>query len=151
MNDREYSAQKRRLEALRKKWLRTIGLGWWSIDIVYNRGDPEKASRDAPDGWTTAAVASVQWEYKAATITFNMRVVEGMSDAKLERVYVHELGHVLLNQMRAYRSDDGSSTEVRHEEFVATSLADALIWAWEAGRDAGLRARAKKRSAARAR
>jgi hypothetical protein len=62
--------------------------------------------------------------YKTAAITFYLETVKEYED--IEQYFVHELMHIFLKPMQTRAKYD-------EEELVATHLANAFIWAREAG------------------
>lgn len=80
-------------------------------------------SDDEPDGRTGDILlgeANVTWQYQTATITFYPKSMKDMAEDDIEKLVVHELMHVFLNEMR----EEG----IDHEERVATMLAKAFLW-----------------------
>lgn len=150
MTDKEYSTQKKRVEKLIAKWVKQIGLGWWSITYEWERSlkaDPLDSTYkpiDIDGEWTTFMDCRSDPYYRDAYITFYLPACESLSDKRLERCFVHELLHVFLAPMR---------TKAKHneEELVATTLADALIWAREAGYDDAKRSKVSTGSSKSAR
>lgn len=65
------------------------------------------------------------WPYRKATINFWFNATTDLDDEDLEEVVVHELCHILVNQMR--------EKGIVHEEAVVTALSKAFIWTWGAG------------------
>ena len=63
-----------------------------------------------------------------------------MTDAELEKVFVHECMHLLLHETRAGTVCD-CPWDIRHEERVATTLQKAFQWIWDAAYEAGKGAR----------
>ena len=119
MNDAEFEAQKVRIKALIEKWHAPVGLRWWTVTHQY-----VVAAEDMPEdaGTEVLAKATVRWQYLRAEIVWNMRNVEDCDDDYLEKAFVHECMHVLLNEMRSHTDD------LLHEERVASSLANAFLW-----------------------
>jgi hypothetical protein len=97
-----------------------LGLAWWDIEFAYERGSFEVDGEKAP---STVASCAANWRYGQAYIQFNMEQVAEQSDEKLERVFVHELMHIFLNETR--ENDDDW---LDHEERVATTLTKAFLW-----------------------
>ena len=123
MNDAEYDALRLRIGTLIDRWVKTLGLGWWTIAFEYERESAEFHVDDEPRP-KTAACCVADWKYIHATITFNMRRCFPLNDDELERIFVHELMHVFLHETREGRTEDGWL----HEERVASTLAQAFIW-----------------------
>ncbi len=120
MDDKTFRKEKRRVEGFLRKWLKPLGLLWWNIEVEYDR--TADLSVTAPEGRSVAAKCKVDWQYKQATITFNVPEIGELNDGGLERVVVHELMHIFLNEMRSYDTDSD------HEERVASDLASAFLW-----------------------
>ncbi len=134
MDDATYNKLKRNLEKIRFKWQTCMGLRWWSIKFIFDRV-PSDTTR--PDGYFCQASTVVRWEYLSATITFNMPLLVECKDKHLEEIVVHELCHVLVNEMRQWAEDEipvGKKDEgMKHEERVVTCMTSAFIWTMEAG------------------
>lgn len=128
MNDAEYAAQVDRLKALAERWIHAIGLGWWRITNSYDRtGEDFHDSVSRVGGFRTGTVARCfpEWRYGIATIVWNMPEVETQDDEQLELVFVHELMHIFLHELRG--NEDGDHLD--HEDHVATTLSKGFIWA----------------------
>lgn len=128
MTDAQFKAQRRRLKALIKRWHHRLGLAWWRVHYVYHRDSSEFASSD--DGLVhnaAAATTLADWRYLEATISFNMQELAELDDEALEFVFVHELMHVLVAEMRADHEGKRRHEHVDHEERVCTTLARAFI------------------------
>jgi hypothetical protein len=136
VNDREYARARRRVERIFHRWRADLGLRWWSVRLEFER---ERHPRDSTEtcvlGETTA-----NWKYMNARIVFFLPEIAAMDDADLERSVVHELVHVLVNEMTERDEDDA------HQERVVTTLTDAFIWTRgsRAGRPRGRIARGKR-------
>ena len=128
MDDAAFGKQKRRLLKLANRWIGPLGLKWWKLDLVYSR-TPLDSSKP---GFYCQAKTSVAWEYLDATITWNMEAIEGLSDEELEKIFVHECCHILVNEMRMWgpsKLDEEKLHEAMlHEERVVTQLALAFLW-----------------------
>lgn len=133
MTDEEYREQKKRVEALIKKWVDVLGLSWWDMTYVWVRGthDPLEATTYAPftgknDVYTTIMSVTTDYYYKTASIKFYLETIKDHED--IERYFVHELMHIFLKPMQ-------TKAKAGEEELVATQLATAVIWARDAGRE----------------
>lgn len=135
MNDAEYAVLKGKLEALIEKWREHLGLGWWRCSFVYERnGIPaeEKRKNDSTH-LVVAATCDADWRYMEARISFDMTVLQHEDDDVIEKIFVHECCHVLVDEMRC----TGDHTHnIDHEERVVSSLQKAFLWVYKAGRDA---------------
>ena len=143
MNDKEYRAEKARLRKLADRWVDTLGLGQWEINLEYSRGklEGENQSFDYTGTETSPAQTHAHWQYMNAMLVFDLTETADYDDEDLERIFVHELSHVLINEMR--------EKGIRHEERVATLLANAFIETRRAGLNEGKRAKPRKKSVRR--
>ncbi len=105
----------RRLRALFKKWTPKLGLTDW--DIAIELAPPLPAVDSVVD---TAADCHAIWEYERATIRFAEEYVETCDDSMLENHVVHELMHVMLNELRREH-------KMPNEERTATRLTRAFL------------------------
>lgn len=115
--DAEFDRCKKRVNAIAKKWVKPLGLGYWTTHLNFL----VEIVRDS--GNAVGMVCDADWRYQEATITVNVRAVKDLTDGELEACFVHELMHIFLNEMR----ENG----IEHEERVATQLQKAFLWAVE--------------------
>jgi len=101
------------------KWIPKLGLEWWIIKCDYC--DSHKFI-EIEDSKTAVAFCHVNWEYMNVTIRVNKDHLEDEKESNIETIVVHELMHVLLNEMR-----DDDCNSISHEERVATVLAKAFL------------------------
>ncbi|MGK2898834.1 MAG: hypothetical protein ACSLE9_09130 [Burkholderiaceae bacterium] len=119
MTDKEFKRERKRIRALAAKWRDPLRLFEWEVELRYSRGPFEvNGTRDSD----AVGMASVQWPYRKATLTFDVTETAGYSDAYLEQVFVHECVHVIVNEMR---DDEGGSC--LHEERVVSTLTTILL------------------------
>ena len=114
-------SEKRLKKLIRKYfrwWLHWTGLGYWNITLQIS-GEQKQSS----DGGMLAGHCDCSWKYLTATITIYLPALEGCTPAQIEKVIIHELVHVLINEMREGDSD--------HEERVVTQLQKAFSWVKE--------------------
>lgn len=127
MNDKEYIAQKRRIQKLIKKWVRPLGLGWWTINFSYRResslmpAETEYHPKTINGTWVSAFITCADWCYQTATIECYLNILKDVNDDELEEYFVHELMHIFLSVMH-------TQDKAGEEELVATQLAKAFIW-----------------------
>lgn len=110
------------IKAAFAKWIPRLGLAWWDIDIAYY-DDPKEIIgrfRIIESGEIVPATVTAQWMYADAKISINLPVFDEIEPALIERIIVHELCHILVNEMR---EDD-----IHHEERVVTGLTKAFFW-----------------------
>lgn len=129
MNDEEFEKQCDRIRSLSEKWCDVLGLGQWTLHLHFER---EAAPFGGTDGKATIrtplALTDTDWEYMQASIAWNIPMLPHTSDDQLEMIFVHEMCHVLVNEMRA--DGDGSTShkdDLPHEERVCTLVAKALL------------------------
>ncbi len=121
MTDAEYRVAQRRIRQAAGKWHSALGLSWWQVNYVYDReGEMRDRTEPAPPGRYVAGTAKTDWQYKLATLTFNVPLLAEMKDEDLERVVLHEQLHILVNEMR----EDG----IDHEERVVSELVSVMKW-----------------------
>lgn len=110
------------IKAAFAKWIPRLGLAWWDIEIVYY-DDPNEIIqrfRIIETGEMVPANVTAQWMYADAKININLPAFELIDPGVIERVVVHELCHLLVNEMR--------EGEIHHEERVVTQLTKAFFW-----------------------
>lgn len=109
------------LRKLFKKWCYRLGLNWWKVDVYYIT-DPETVARKFHERDDAVCLMRtwVSWEYAEATVEVNLPALKGRTEENLEREVVHELVHVLVNEMR--------EGKMHHEERVVTSITKAIFW-----------------------
>lgn len=121
MKKKEYKRAKKRFEKIAWAWAYRMGLRWWDLHFSFHRKTPKKFKRK--DGHQTGVRVLARWQYLEAYFEVNTPAVAKLSDAELEVVIVHELCHVLVNEMR--------EKGVKHEERVCSRLSQAFLWTKE--------------------
>lgn len=122
MNDEQAAVQKARVEALYERWVKPVGLAWWDWQLVWHRG--------AIHGQDDALFhIRVRFEYQDITLDVDLVKVEKASDARLERAFCHEIGHVFTIPLKdaAARRVDGDAMDFL-EEHQASAIGSALQW-----------------------
>lgn len=109
----------RKIAKFVKKWRPLLGLNSWDISLQFFAGVYIQADGVPSTGSDASCHAS--WPYMSATIAFDTDSLSNYTDRDLEVVVVHELAHVLVNEMREPDPD------VAHEERVTTMVAWALV------------------------
>mgnify|MGYP007071570403 CR=1 FL=1 len=97
------------------KWIDLLKLQNWLIDINYMKGDGEIGA----DGFRTSATCDTNWDHLSALICFWPRALRDSPKTYIEYVVVHELMHIVVNEMR--------ETGVKHEERVVSHLAKSAV------------------------
>lgn len=106
---------KNRIKKLLDFWVRYFGLTYWKIEIEYKDYIVPGESGNVPVARTFA-----DWRYLSATIEINISDISGMKKEELEKVIVHELLHIIVNELR--------EKDISHEERVVSELTNASIW-----------------------
>jgi predicted SprT family Zn-dependent metalloprotease len=103
------------------KWIYRLGLRWWTVNVYWYK-KPKQVKRffGKRKDETVLARTFSDWRYGTAEIHFNLPAFECMTDDEIESVIIHELCHVLVNEMR--------EGEIHHEERVVTQLQKAFCW-----------------------
>lgn len=102
-------------------WTQWLGLRYEKIDLIFVDNIQTKYI-DGSVGINpkTAGSCDTDWRYQESTISINKQWLTKLSKEGIEKLIVHELMHVLLNEMR----EEG----IDHEERVATNLQKAFFW-----------------------
>ena len=110
------------VESSLKKWLKPLGLLWWDLTVCFydDHNDIAQVFKTDADSTTVVAKTYVSWQYGTANVHFNLIALVGMTADKVERIVVHELVHILINEM--------NEQEQHHEERVVTGLTKAFLW-----------------------
>lgn len=98
-----------------KFWIKYLNLSDWKVETTYHT-----YLRASESGNRVVARTWASWEYLDAHIEFDLAVLRDMDEDEIERAIIHELLHVVVNEMR----DPG----VKHEERVVSSLSRVLWW-----------------------
>lgn len=122
-------SQRELIGAAFDKWISCLGISWWDVDILYY-DDPASIIQHfrRNDDLLILATCDANWMYGTATISVNLPAFAERTPEQIERTVVHELCHILVNEMR--------EGELHHEERVVTSLTKAIFWAIEAAKEA---------------
>jgi predicted aminopeptidase len=103
------------------KWRGKLWLGMWRINNYYH--DNLSASEHTRKGVDVVGACTTDWRYLTADIDYGLKPMQTMTDNQIERIVVHELCHVVVNQMREPTYDN--------EESVVSHMTAA--WAFHAG------------------
>lgn len=105
-----HARTKARINRLFDKWRTRLGLNQWRLDVVWEWNGLQD----------TDAVASskASWAYMLGTLTFDLPACTGLDVEQLEEVVIHELLHLVVNEMREDHID--------HEERVVSHLTSVM-------------------------
>lgn len=130
MNDAEYEATKARILTIFNRWQGPLGLRWWRVNLVWDR-EHDTAHSDSDLGGNVVsmccAVTTVSWAYLEATITWFVPACAELDDERIEYIVLHEMAHILVNEMR-WADENAGPHNMAHEERVCTGLGHAFQW-----------------------
>lgn len=135
MRDTEYNAVRDYCKDLAIRWITLTGCGWDHVELLWS----DQYFSVEKDGHPPDCLAycDADWRYLHASIVFSVPKLAEKFDqgqpknpSEIRELVVHELMHVLLNEMREYDKSDHTGT-VGHEERVATRLARAFTYTWD--------------------
>lgn len=109
-----YTEVMRKLEGFLGYWLEKFSLKEWTYNIDYEALQNE-------DNVSINAGIVPQWEYQHFNLKFYLPNIVNHSEYELENVVVHELSHVLVNQM------ERKNTRRVDIESVVTTLARIFL------------------------
>lgn len=96
-----------------KKWKTKLRLWDWTISTSINT-----YLQGGENNFDVAATTDCDWRYMIAKIRFSMEMLGDMEEPDIERIVVHELTHILVNEMRNWNMD--------HEERVVSQIANVF-------------------------
>ncbi len=103
-------------------WIIHMGLRNWDIEIIL------EDMIESPEGESIAVGCTFsRWEYLSATVKCNMSELEKCSQKEIEEHIVHELCHILTNEMME------EEDKMKHAERVVTTLTRAFMWTKNSG------------------
>lgn len=113
-------ATREEIKAEFDKWIKPLGLMWWNINLVYYDDPSDVVSNFMEDDNVTLARVFADWRYSTASVHINLIGMASVPSDEVERIALHELVHILVNEMR--------ENEMHHEERVVTGLTNAFLW-----------------------
>jgi len=105
-----------------KYWRHWFGLSDWKINTTYHT-----YLHAGRSGNNVAATSNASWEYMDADIQVNLAVCSDFTEDEIEKVVIHELLHLVVNEMR---EDD-----IKHEEKVVSMLSNIIWWVKSQAKD----------------
>jgi len=97
-------------------WSKWLGMNWYYGKLRFDEG--WKYFNKKKD-FNVGMRCHVDWRYMTYTIDVNLPVMRGMNKCEIERFVVHELMHVVLDELNADKD---------HEERVVTMLENGVLW-----------------------
>ena len=141
--DKEVRKQALRIKPLLEKWVGRLGLTHWQIKFDMCTTAPRTEGDIA---WQTHMETATMWPYMDSLVTVYVPIVADLCDDDLEKTFVHEMCHILVNEMCAV--DHGNDDSGPREERVATQVATAILGAYSMGYEHGTEsAKARKTKA----
>lgn len=128
MSDKEYNQLKKKINLILSKWVRPMGIGWYSVSYIWARDK---------DGDTAARVDYSLWMYKKFSITFFMHTLNDLDDKTLEDSIVHELCHILLAPLANNMSLVDTGDEKYRTDLIEQTteiVKDSMFWVRAAGK-----------------
>ena len=110
---------RRRWQAALDEWIPALGLDEYHIEVAYYSDPDDFPAGKGDDTGRPAAQVISKWQYMGAWLGVNMLEVADLDDVQLEEAVVHELCHVLVDEL--------DPQDVKHEERVVTQLSKAFI------------------------
>ena len=96
-----------------------LDLGWLSVRQRFNE-------HPSADGADTIAETAPQWEYRIATIIWNVEVGVSQTDEKIERVVIHELVHALMSPLWSELSAAQQNKLAKQNELATENVTRAI-------------------------
>jgi hypothetical protein len=135
--DAEWKVLQAKIERWFDEWIDHLWLGWWRIEFVWYRSEIPDMNREVVRPARKALMdCTADYHYFEAVIRVNLLAAQEFDDEYLEKVVVHELAHIVLNEMRDWKPTDKG---MKREERVATHLQKMMWEAWREreGKEAG--------------
>lgn len=108
------SRVRRQVRRLVKRWCKPLGLLWWDIHFHYL--DERKQYKS---GTELAMETFSDWRYLEANVYVYVPTVADLDKTQVEEVFVHEMMHIFVNEMR--------EKGLHHEERVCRTLERAFL------------------------
>ena len=118
LTDSAYRKTKKRIEKFLSWWIPALGLRWWRIDINWTQTDLTKDLH-----CSVLAQCWASWQYRKATLQFDVKQFSDMSDDDIEEAVVHKLCHILVNPLHP------EPKMMAHEEYAVSMLTNAFLFA----------------------
>ena len=108
-------------------WEHWLGLEYWTVNAYLKPGKPR-----GRNGEHLFGLCHVSWEYMEAALELFPENMKHLNEDQLERGVLHELVHILINEMRSKKGK-----RMKHEERVVAGLVTAFMWTKIAYRNEG--------------
>ena len=111
------TAEKKRINDLFDTYNRLFGLDWLTIKMKF---------RTANDDTRVAAETTADWEYRQASIVWNLSVTTTMTDEDLSATMIHEIVHVLNAPLYKSLTDKVQDSHHTLYEFSTENVARVI-------------------------
>lgn len=119
MKDKEFAAEKKRVQKYIKKWDLPLGIRWW--EQIHDWCD--EPIGEGEGGLEAGAQVTVEWKYCRVIFQWYLPGLAVMSEESLERTVVHEMAHVLIEEaVQARTKDDAQDHKERCTELLARAF-----------------------------
>ena len=118
MTEKDLTKYKNIAEKLLSKWVNLLGLDRCTLTVEFS-----DEAKNTDEGMAIIAETSASWQYNAAYIIFYLANFDKVKKDRIEMAILHELTHIMVNEMRSFNESDG----VAHEERVVCGLTDAIM------------------------
>jgi len=108
------------LNLLVAKWQKRLGLDSWKIEVNIEDLTPHTFALNLTS-FSVGASCNTRWEYMIANLKFDEERIKTATVKEITLDVVHELLHIVINEMRNYDDDK------LHEERVVTMLTSAFL------------------------
>ena len=122
MNDKEVKSLRKKIEKISYKWYQLLGLKQWVVHYTYFRDTSEFLQAIGGGEVCTSGSCNARWEYKEASISWNLPILSNMSPMELEITIIHEHVHCLTDPM----ASKFSGKDRKLLEVVVTDITNAL-------------------------
>lgn len=119
---RDQALNEARVRALAERVQADLGLGWCSIEHRFTT----VFSADR-----ILAEAEVDWEYRQASIAWNLQAVAVIDDAELLATMVHELVHVMIAPLWESLPDKIQAQTSKLMELSTENVSRSILQSWD--------------------
>jgi len=122
LNDEQYESQKERFLKLLDYWWKALDMAGTGFILKTMMQREENKSEEHGTAWQTFMTIDTVWQYQTALMNAWLPEIADLSDDEIEGHLVHELMHIVVNEMR-YDTEENRD----HEERVVTSLSRRFL------------------------
>lgn len=130
MNDRQHTAQRRRVERFHDKWKPIIGLTDWRGTLTLYR-DTATMGELLVQHLEPCMEIDVAWQYQKYDLRVFLPALLDLDDSRVEEIVLHELLHVPIDHLADLLADRLRDQPIVEE--TVTKLTNAVARAYAAG------------------